>query len=365
MRPVPEGADRPDGADQPGPVREEDRVDVAAVHRWLGQQVEEMAKHRVPDVRQFRGGASNLTYLLRYPDRELILRRPPTGHKAASAHDMGREFRVQRQLRPWFPYVPQVLALCEDLAVIGTPFYVMTRVPGMILRGALPDGLALPPAAARQLALRAIDCLVELHQVDPESSGLAALGRGPGYVRRQVAGWTDRYRQARTPNVPDFEGVMQWLERSQPRDSAMRVIHNDFRFDNLVLASDLRVVGVLDWEMATLGDPLMDMGAVLAYWIQADDDEEFRHFKRQPSDAPGMPTRSELAEHYAARAGVVVGDWTFYELFGLFRLAVILQQIYFRFHHGQTTNPAFAEFWLAVTYLEGRCRRLAGLRSGG
>jgi aminoglycoside phosphotransferase (APT) family kinase protein len=352
-------------ADRPGPVRDEDRFDVGAVHHWLGQHVEYLKDRAVPDVRQFPGGASNLTYLLRYPDRDLILRRPPAGHKAASAHDMGREFRVQHQLRPWFPYVPEVLALCEDPAIIGTTFYVMGRVPGMILRGALPDGLALPPPAARQLALRAIDCLLELHQVDPDRSGLAALGRGPGYVRRQVAGWTDRYRKARTPNVPDYEAVMQWLDRSQPPDSGMRVIHNDFRFDNLVLDSDLRVVGVLDWEMATLGDPLMDMGAVLAYWIQSDDDEEFRNFKRQPSDAPGMPTRSELAEYYATQAGVIVDDWTFYELFGLFRLAVILQQIYFRFHHRQTTNPGFADFWRAVTYLEDRCRRLAGLGDGG
>jgi aminoglycoside phosphotransferase (APT) family kinase protein len=347
--------------DQPGAVRDEDGFDVGAVHRWLAERVEAVTGLGPPEVSQFPGGASNLTYLLRYPGLELVLRRPPRGEKAASAHDMGREYRVQKQLRPLFPYVPDVLALCEDQSVIGSAFYVMTRIEGMILRGALPDGLSLSEAAARQLGWGAIDCLVELHQVDPVAAGLADLGRGPGYVGRQVAGWTERYRRARTPNVPDFEPVMEWLAHSQPADVATCLIHNDFRLDNVVLDSELRVVGVLDWEMATLGDPLMDMGAVLAYWVQADDDELLRLSKRQPSDAPGMPTRAELAEYYGARTGRVVGNWVFYEVFGLFRLAAILQQIYYRFHLGQTTNPAFQDFWSLVTYLEVRCQALAHL----
>lgn len=347
--------------DQPSALRDEDSFDVGAVHRWLAGRVDAVAGLGPPEVSQFTGGASNLTYLLRYPGRELVLRRPPAGHKAASAHDMTREFRVQKQLRPWFGYVPEVLALCEDQSVIGAVFYVMTRIEGMILRGDLPDGLSLSEAAARQLGGAAIDCLIELHQIDPVAAGLADLGRGPGYVARQVAGWTERYRRARTPNVPDFEPVMEWLARSQPADVATCLIHNDFRLDNVVLDSELRVVGVLDWEMATLGDPLMDMGAVLAYWVQADDDEPLRLSKRQPSDAPGMPTRAELSEYYGARTGRVVDNWVFYEVFGLFRLAAILQQIYYRFHLGQTTNPAFQDFWSLVTYLEIRCRALAGL----
>ncbi len=347
--------------DQPGSLRDEDSFDVAAVHHWLAERVAAVSGLGLPAVSQFPGGASNLTYLLRYPGRELVLRRPPSGHKAASAHDMGREYRVQKQLRPWFGYVPDVLALCEDQSVIGAAFYVMTRIEGMILRGVLPDGLSLSEAAARQLGLRAIDCLVELHQVDPAAAGLTDLGRGAGYVARQVMGWTERYRRARTPNVPDFEVVMQWLAHSQPGDVATCVIHNDFRLDNVVLDRELRVVGVLDWEMATLGDPLMDMGAVLAYWVQADDDEPLRLSKRQPSDAAGMPSRSELAEYYCARTGRVVGNWVFYEVFGLFRLAAILQQIYYRFHLGQTTNPAFQNFWSLVAYLELRCRAMANL----
>jgi aminoglycoside phosphotransferase (APT) family kinase protein len=342
-------------------LRDEDSFDVGSVHRWLVERIDGLAAWDPPAVRQFPGGASNLTYLLRYPDRDLVLRRPPTGHKAASAHDMAREFRVQRQLKAQFRYVPEVLALCEDPSLIGSTFYVMARVEGLILRQSVPEEISLPPAAARDLGLRAMDCLMELHHVDAAAAGLADLGRGAGYVGRQVAGWTRRYRQARTTNVPDYEPVMAWLDRRQPPDVATCLIHNDFRLDNLVLDSNLRVVGVLDWEMATLGDPLMDVGETLAFWIEADDDEMLRRFKRQPSDAPGMPTRAELAEYYCSRTQIVVDDWMFYEVFGLFRLAVIMQQIYHRFYHGQTTNTAYQDLWLFVDYLETRCRRLAAL----
>ncbi|MGH9124761.1 MAG: phosphotransferase family protein [Acidimicrobiales bacterium] len=364
-------ADKPgDLVDEPGEVRPEDAFDVAAAHRWISRQVEGISEQGpLPEVRQFPGGASNLTYLLRYSDRDLVLRRPPSGHKAASAHDMGREYRVQKALAGWYRYVPEVLALCGDPSVIGSPFYVMTRVNGLILRKELPPGLDVPPAAAGALARRAVDCLVELHQVDPEEAGLGDLGRGAGYVARQIAGWSDRYRRARTPDVPDFEAVAAWLDRHQPPDVAICLIHNDFRLDNLVLRTErsgpnFRVVGVLDWEMATLGDPMMDLGAVLSYWVQADDDEALRRFKLQPSDLPGMPSRHELATYYCEQTGRsagTTGDWTFYEVFGLFRLAGIMQQIYFRYHRGETTNPAFKDYAELVGYLDARCRAVAGL----
>jgi aminoglycoside phosphotransferase (APT) family kinase protein len=345
--------------DEPGPVRPEDAFDVAAVHSWLGSVADLTGLGAAPPlVGQFGGGASNLTYLLRYPGRDVVLRRPPAGQKAASAHDMAREFRVQRQLKPWFPYVPDVLALCEDPTVIGSVFYVMERVFGMILRQSVPPGVSLPPPAAGELGRRALDCLVALHEVDPVAAGLGDLGRGAGYVARQVAGWSERYRRARTPNVPDYSWLMSWLADNQPLDVATCLIHNDFRLDNLVLSSSLEVVAMLDWEMATLGDPLMDVGAALAYWVEAGDDAMFLRFKRQPSDLPGMPTRAEFAAYYCAATGRVVDNWVFYELFGLFRLAAILQQIYYRFFHGQTTNPAFGDFWLLVTYLESRCRAM-------
>jgi aminoglycoside phosphotransferase (APT) family kinase protein len=345
---------------EPTAVRDEDAFDVDALHAWLRAHVDDVPEE-LPEVRQFGGGASNLTYLLRWPDRDWVLRRPPAGQKAASAHDMVREHRVQAALAPHYRYVPRMVALCTDPAVLGSQFYVMERVPGTILRRNLPPGLELTPEQARDLGLRAFDALLELHAVDVEAAGLADLGKGQGYVGRQVAGWSERYRRARTENVPDFEPVMAWLSERQPDDVAIVLVHNDFRLDNLVLSDDLEVVGVLDWEMATLGDPLMDLGGALAYWVQADDDELFRLSRRQPSDLPGMPTRAQIVQRYAERTGVEVRDWTFYEVFGLFRLAVIVQQIYYRFHHGQTTNPAFQDFWAFVGVLEGRCRRIAGI----
>lgn len=346
--------------DQPGEVREEDSFDTAAVHDWLSSHVDGLAGP--PAVSQFPGGASNLTYLLRYPDRELILRRPPTGRKAASAHDMKREYRVQRGLRPVYPYVPTVLALCEDHAVIGSDFYVMERIPGIILRRDLPEGMTLEPDRARALGLSMIDRLIELHQVDPARAGLSDLGKGAGYVERQVRGWSERFRAARTDNVPEFTEVMDWLAANRPADVRICVIHNDFRFDNMVLdAPDtLTVVGVLDWEMATLGDALMDLAGVTAYWVQADDDEVAQRSRKQPTHLPGMPTRREVVDYYCGRMGLSVDNWTFYEVFGLFRLAVIMQQIYYRYHYGQTHNPAFKDLWMYAGYLEWRCRRVIG-----
>ncbi|HVH94611.1 MAG TPA: phosphotransferase family protein [Nocardioidaceae bacterium] len=348
-------------------VREEDAFDVDAVATWLGSHAdvavvapEEL--QGVPTVRQFPGGASNLTYLLRYPTRDLILRRPPVGAKAKSAHDMHREFTIQSRLRPVFDYVPRMVAFCDDPHVLGSDFYVMERLDGTILRQDLPGGLTLTEDDARSLCRNFLDVLVELHSVEPSSAELDELGKGSGYVARQVGGWSDRYRKARTENVGDYERVMGWLQENQPVDVATCVIHNDFRLDNVVLAPDdpLKIVGVLDWEMSTLGDPLMDLSGALAYWVQADDDEFYAAIRRQPSHLPGMLSRAEMVDYYTSRRGSTVTpeQWRFYEVFGLFRLGVIAQQIYYRYHHGQTTNEAYARFLDVATYLETRCNRL-------
>ncbi|MEC3980764.1 phosphotransferase family protein [Amycolatopsis sp. H20-H5] len=339
-------------------VRGEDAVDAAALHTWLESRVDGLGGP--PSIRQFPGGASNLTYLLTCPDRELILRRPPSGHKAASAHDMRREFRVQQGLKPVFGYVPEVLAFCDDPAVLGGDFYVMERLDGLILRRDLPEGLDLSPERARELSGRVVDRLADLHAVDVEAAGLSDLGKGAGYVERQVRGWSERFRKARTDNVPEFTEVLDWLAANQPGEVRICLIHNDFRLDNLVLdgPETLEVTGILDWEMATLGDPLMELGSTLSYWVQADDDEVMRASRRQPTHVAGMYTRDEFVEHYARRTGMTIGNWTFYEVYGLFRLAAVLQQIYYRFHTGATHNPAFAEFWQFVGYLEWRCREI-------
>jgi aminoglycoside phosphotransferase (APT) family kinase protein len=349
-----------------GPVRPGEELDLEAVHRWLAERLPDLEV--APEVTQFAGGASNWTYRLRYPDHDLVLRRPPAGTKAKSAHDMGREFRIQRALRPVYPFVPEMIGHCVDPSVIGTDFYVMRRLPGVVLRRRVPAGVTVGAGTARRLCLNAVDALVALHTVDPTGTDLEAFDRGPGYARRQIDGWCDRYVRARTWNVPSFAGIRRWLDRHVPDDVASCVIHGDFRLDNLVLEADRpdRIVGVLDWEMATVGDPLMDLGASLAYWVQADDDRIARSTRRQPSHLPGMLTRSELVDAYLDRSGRDrPPNWAFYEVYGLFRLAVIAQQIYYRYHHKQTRNPAFRSFWFFVWYLGWRCRHLIRSSGGG
>ncbi|MGH3737623.1 MAG: phosphotransferase family protein [Micromonosporaceae bacterium] len=338
-------------------VRDEDAFDVTAVDAWLKAQRPGVLTG-TPEVRQFPGGASNLTYLLRYPDRELILRRPPRGTKAKSAHDMRREHLIQSRLKPVFGYVPEMVALCTDESVIGSDFYVMEKLDGVILRKQLPPGLTLTQGQARQLCLDLVDRLVELHSVDPGDVGLDEIGKGAGYVQRQITGWCDRYRKARTWNVPTFGHVMDWLKTHQPEDVRTCVIHNDYRLDNAVIDPDsLKIQGILDWEMATLGDPLMDLGCTAAYWTQADDGRLALTLARQPTHLPGMLSRDELVDYYCERSGLRPANWTFYEVYGLFRLAVIAQQIYYRYHHRQTRNPAFKHFWIWVHWLHRQINR--------
>jgi aminoglycoside phosphotransferase (APT) family kinase protein len=339
-----------------GPVRAGEELDVGAVDAWLKARVPGLAG--APRVTQYAGGASNWTYRLEYEKDDLVLRRPPAGTKARSSHDMAREYNVQRALRPVFPLVPQMVAHCADASVIGAEFYVMRRIPGIVPRRRMPVDLSEPQA--RALCERFVDTLVALHAVDADKAGLAALGRGPGYVRRQIEGWSDRYRKARTWNVPSYEPVMRWLHERIPEDSATCVIHNDFRLDNLVLDphDPTRILGVLDWEMSTLGDPLMDLGNALAYWVEADDGRLALATRRQPSHLPGMMTREELVARYFEKSGLAPRDIAFYEVYGVFRLAGIVQQIYYRYHKRETRNPAFRRFWLINHYLHGRCRRL-------
>ena len=334
------------------PVRDEDRFDVARMHAWLQPFI---GVDVLPEVQQFRSGASNLTYLLQYPDRELVLRKPPAGMKAASAHDMKREFLIQSRLQPVYPLVPSMIALCDDQAVMGSDFYVMERVVGDIFRRDVPEGVT--PADVSVMAESLINGLVQLHAVD--ASILAELNKGPGYVQRQVEGWSKRYRNALTDDVPNGEKVMAWLEANRPDDVASCVIHGDWRIDNVVFdLKAARIVGVLDWELATVGDPLMDLGSALAYWVDRDDEPAFAALRRQPSHLPGMPTREEFVQKYLQLSGRRCDDFTFYEVFGLFRLAVIIQQIWARYRAGQTTNPAFAGFGDACNTLINRAERL-------
>ena len=339
-----------------GGVRTEDSFDVGAVHEWLRNNAD--VPTEIPQVQQFGAGASNLTYLLTYKDQELILRRPPVGTKAASAHDMKREFIIQKVLLPDFPLVPKVVALCQDLSVIGSDFYVMKKIEGVILRRNLPKDLSLTLDDITLIGDLVIDGLVSLHHVD--SAPLSQFSKGPGYVGRQVEGWSRRYRAARTPDVADAEVLMKWLDQHQPDDVATCVIHGDWRLDNLVLNLENRprLVGALDWELATVGDPLMDLGSSMAYWVDRNDEADFAKLRRQPTHLPGMPTRDEFIARYLEKTEWGCEDFTFYEIFGIFRLTVILQQIWARYFAGQTSNPAFAGFGDAVNIMINRAMRM-------
>ena len=359
--------------DKGGDVREGEELDAKAVSNWLRAQGIDVAG--MPVVTQFSGGASNWTYRLQYKgegnaeskSQDLILRRPPKGTKAKSAHDMVREYTVQKALEDAYPYVPKMVALCTDEAVIGADFYVMECMKGIIPRANLPKGIDLDVVQTRALCTNVIDALIELHQVDYKAHpDLVSLGRGDGYCERQVTGWDKRYVKAKTPNVPSFALVRQWLGKHTPADSKTCLIHNDWRFDNVILdaADPTKVIGVLDWEMATLGDPLMDLGSALAYWIEEDDNIIMQQSRRQPTHLRGMMTRKEVVDHYLKQSGLKIDNWTFYEVFGLFRLAGIVQQIYYRYYHKQTTNPAFKNFWIIVHVLHAKCLKLIAQYEG-
>ncbi|MFW7379153.1 MAG: phosphotransferase family protein [Oligoflexus sp.] len=305
-------------------------------------------------VRQFPGGYSNLTYLIRFGDQGFVLRRPPRGTKAKSAHDMGREFTVLSKLQGQFAVCPKPLLYSEDESLIGSPFYVMSLIPGLIIRKNLPENIS-PQQYAEQVK-NMIQWQAKLHSLDPQKLGLEDFGHLEGYVARQVSGWSKRYLAVRTDDAPDFEEVMTWLashvdEIKSPRAS---LIHNDFKLDNLVFDPEnpAQVIGVLDWEMATIGDPWMDLGCSLAYWVQADDPAYLQAMRTLPSHLKDAPSRLQQLAIYEEASGYRVDNWHFYYTFGLFRLAVIAQQIYYRYAHGQTQDERFAQLIHGVRALE-------------
>lgn len=342
-----------DWTDRAGEVREGETLDA---ERLAGYLHEQLHIDGPVTVHQFPSGHSNLTYLVRAGERELILRRPPFGSRVKTAHDMGREYRILSQLHRVLPQAPRALVYCDDAAgasVLGAPFYVMERIVGVILRRRLPAGLVLDADTARRLSEAFIDQLAALHAVDYRAAGLGDLGKPEGYVERQVSGWTRRYQDARTDEIADVEWIAKWLAERIPPTSGAALVHGDFKYDNLVLdAADLtRVIGILDWEMATLGDPLVDLGVALGYWVEAGDNQILRQFAFGPTDRPGTWTRRELAERYAARTGRSLEHLVFYYCFALFKTAVVAQQIYYRYRQGLTKDPRFAALGEGVKVL--------------
>lgn len=333
------------------PVRDGEQLDLAKLAPWL-----DAAMPDVPGaltVQQFPSGFSNLTYLIAKGDTELVLRRPPFAVQVKSGHDMSREYKVLSGLSGVYPPAPKPLAYCDDADVIGAPFYVMERRQGVIVRRKMPDGLGITPPRLRAMCLSLVDNLAALHAVDVKAAGLADLGKPEGYARRQVQGWIARFEKAKTSDVPHMDGIAKWLMERIPEGGDTTLVHNDYKFDNVMLDPDdpTKITAVLDWEMCTLGDPLMDLGTTLGYWVEATDDPRWKFIAFAPTHGAGALTRLEIAERYAEKTGRDVSNMLFYYCFALQKIATIIQQIYYRYAKGHTSDPRFSQLDQIVAVL--------------
>ncbi|HMQ61291.1 MAG TPA: phosphotransferase family protein [Flavilitoribacter sp.] len=335
--------------DQPGNVRPGEALDEPGLKRFLTKTLPDWEVNELT-VRQFPSGFSNLTYLVSSGSNQAVLRRPPFGANIKSAHDMGREFGILSMLEPVYDKIPKVISYTDDPGYIGAPFYLMEKVEGVILRGKMPlEMIPLPDTMAR-IAGSLVNNLSALHRLPLASGGLAGFGKPEGYAERQVSGWGKRYFAAKTDEIPELEHAIRWLPGHIPAHSDAALIHNDYKYDNLVLDPDdwTKIRAVLDWEMATVGDPLMDLGTTLGYWSTAGDPPALLALQFNPSTLPGNPSRSELISLYEKASGKQVNDPVFYYVYGLFKIAVIAQQIYFRFKQGFTQDPRFGGLIHAV-----------------
>ena len=342
-------------------IREGEDFDLEAAERYLRAHVGDVPEGEL-EVRQFPSGASNLTYLIEVGGWEAVLRRPPLGPVPPKAHDMGRESGILARLNAVYPLAPKPYFFCEDESVIGTPFYVMERRNGVVLDDSLPGGVEQDKKLCRGVSRTVVDTLVELHAVDLGEAGLEDLGKPDGFLRRQTEGWISRYEKAKTDEIEEVRPLTDWLARDIPESPPPAVIHNDYKLNNLVLdPEDLTTVrAVLDWEMATVGDPLFDLAVSLSYWIEPGDPNELAAVMPTVTVTPGFMTRKELIDRYARESGRDLSEMHWYVVFGYFKLAGILQQIYARYKNGQTTDERFATFGERVRTLilhaENLCR---------
>lgn len=294
-------------------------------------------------VRQFSNGFSNLTYLLEIENKEFVLRRPPFA-APKRGHDMSREFKVLRGLNSIFDKAPKAFAFTQNNDIIGAPFYIMGKVGGIVLTAQEAKSRDLKPAEFRQISNTWLNTFVAFHQLDYKIAGLEDLGRPKGYVERQVTNWGKQYLAAATDDVPAAEKVMRWMQEQQPKQYDHTLIHNDFKYDNVVFSdpSWTTITAILDWEMCTLGDPLMDLGTSLGYWTTASDPDFMKQGLKSPTIMKGNPSRTDIVQQYALKSGRSIDNLVFYYAYGLFKIAVIAQQIYYRFKHGHTKDPKFA-----------------------
>ncbi len=322
-------------------VRPGEELDTARLSAYLSRHFDSPSP---VVVAQFPSGHSNLTYRVAWGAREFVLRRPPFGSQVKSAHDMGREYRVLSKLHQAYPVAPKVILYCDDLSVLAAPFYLMEPIRGIILRREPVPSLSLSPVMARQLSEAFLDNLVRLHSLDYDKIGLGDLGKPQGYLERQVKRWIDRYHNAATHDLPEVERISAWLTQHIPASSDATLIHNDYKYDNVVLDSNdiTKIVGVLDWEMCTLGDPLSDLGTTLAYWTDPNDPDELQQICSAPTTIPGTLMRAQLAQRYALATGRDIHDMVFYLAFARFKVGVIVQQIYYRYARGLTHDERFA-----------------------
>ena len=341
------------------PVRASEQLDWDALAAYARPKLQAVLGHEFDvsaplTVEQFHAGHSNLTYLLRFGDQEFVMRRPPFGPLAIKAHDMAREFRILEAVHPVFPLAPRPFVLCEDTSVIGSVFYIMERRHGLVVRVEEPPEIANRPAERRRVSEAMVAALAALHNVDIGAPNLSALGKPAGFVERQVSGWRERWQRSQTSSLPEMDTLATWLTAHLPSDPIRpTLVHGDFKLNNVMLdARDPgRMVGVFDWEMCALGDPLIDVGILLCYWVHTAKATQADALI-SVTDRPGWYTREEILERYAARTSFNLTNITFYEVFAVFKLTVVLQQIFFRYHQGQTDDPRFAELdnrveWLA------------------
>ena len=338
------------------PVRADEQLNETAVTTYLRGKLPH--SDRPLTIRQFGGGAANLTYLLDYGTAQYVLRRPPLGTIAKSAHDMGREYKVLSRLHEQFPAAPRALLFCGDNAVMNTPFFIMERKQGIVVRKTLPADFATTANAPRRLSRALVETLAAFHAVDYAAIGLGDLGKPDGFIQRQVEGWYRRWNYAKTEEIVAMDAVYEWLMANLPPAAAPTLIHNDYKLDNAMFAADDpgRIVAIFDWDMCTLGDPLNDVGAMLAYWRDPADPDWLQAVSTMPT---GFPRRAEIVEWYGEKSGRSTADINFYHILGLFRLAVIIAQIYIRYHRGQTKDKRFAAFGAMIPLMAKQAKGLS------